>query len=305
VIRPLARSAALLAAVLALGALGAATPRVAMATPSLDGCTGVLAPPTAEVDRIEVWEPGIWCLDQDMTSDQYDSTYTLIAIVGDDITIDCRGHRLTYTGLADNSNGIASSLGTKRATVRNCRIRGFGRGIGMYDNAGYLVEDNVVEGGGSWLFETPAGIVAFGGGIVRRNRVSGTQVHGIRVSGDAAVVDNVVDGVTDTLDHPQPAGISHGLPGTAEIRGNTVRGLREDPAYNHGLGVIGVAVEGYPGATGRVTIADNVLVHDGSANSVAFACGGHPQSHYSDNVATGFESTSAGCTDAGDNDPSP
>jgi len=304
--RTFASTAALVVA-LALGAMGAVVPRVALATPAKDACNGFISQPVGADDRVEILEPGTWCLDHDLASEQYEDTYSMIAIFADDVTIDCRGHQLTYTGFAPNSRGIATSLGLgKRATVRNCRIRGFGRGIAMHDSPGYRIEDNVIEAGIPDENEPGAGILAFGGdGIVRRNRVYGALNRGIRISGSAVVEDNLVDGVTDTLAFDKPIGISVTLPGVVEIRGNRVRGLVEDPANQHGVGVVGIDADSSAGATGRISAVDNVLVHDGSSSSIAFACNGGGSLHYSETIVSGFATENAGCFDAGDNDISP
>ena len=75
-------------------------PRVALATPSLDACTGVLAWDPGKTS-IDVLAPGTWCLDADIVVDHDASGFRMIVLHVDDITIDCRGHLLEYRGDAD------------------------------------------------------------------------------------------------------------------------------------------------------------------------------------------------------------
>src|SRR5688500_9008460 len=80
---------------LALLAAIAAWPRLAMATPSYDACTGFL-----EFDGdtgAVAATPGTWCMDEDVVTATNSGTFALVMIEADDVTIDCKGHRLRWT----------------------------------------------------------------------------------------------------------------------------------------------------------------------------------------------------------------
>jgi hypothetical protein len=277
-------------------ALGGLTPRVALATPSLDGCTGILEPAPGD-EPIVVATPGVWCLASDFDDGATEAT---IAVAAHDVTIDCRGHRIGYDGFSPFVMGIRSY--SQRTTVRNCRMNGFTVGIGVF-GLDYLIEDNVVEyTRPSFTSEYPAGIIAFGPGTVRRNRIRHGTVMGLRVAEGARVLDNLVDEMSDDGFNPAFGIYIDGHEGV-EVGGNTVRGLHfsaAGPPY-------GIFVRTHGTAAHIPLIHDNVLVGDGSSESRAVTCDNYNVARIKDNVVTGFEvlNTDAACVDAGGNDHTP
>jgi len=286
---------------LILGLASLAGPRVAHATPSLDACTGVLVPGPS----MYVQESGTWCLDQDVVldADPGPSQVILLQVVASDVTIDCRGHRLTFAG--PPGNAIAIRFDAQRGgVVRNCHLHGFATGIMMTGGGGpiedFVVEDNTIaDMVDSYSGSAQFALFAWGNGTIRRNRILESKDMGMYVAGKIDVLDNVVDGLVDTM-YGSAAGIHLLYGGSGEVRGNTVRGLRHDAAYPGNGASSAIRFTHYDPAV-HVTIRDNVLVGDGVTPTIAIECADVAAARVIDNVATGFSSGIVGCVDAGDN----
>jgi hypothetical protein len=302
--RVLASSAALVAAI-ALGAIGAVLPRVAFATPSLDACTGVLHRQAGTATTITVDAPGTWCLDGDLveTVDVVDTFFAMITVDADDVTIDCRGHRIEYTGSgAYTMYGIGTRGGRQRVTVRNCHLYGFSHAITTGNMDGFLIEDNTVHASRPDYMGMGTAIDAYGSGIVRRNRIQDAVIRAIYARGSSQVLDNVVDGVAISATRNQIVAIEVFAPDGTVVRGNTVRGLDALPAASQH---VAVQLDDTTGSTvRRVDVSDNILVHDGSMGDIGVACYA-ANVLVSDNVLSGFFSPRAFCAETGDNDISP
>ena len=296
-IRPAHVSGVVLLAALLLGAL---LPRVASATPSLDACTGVLQREAGTPTAITITAPGTWCLDQDLveTVDVTGPYFAMITVDADDVTVDCRGHRIKYTGSAEIMFGISTFGGRQRVTVRNCHLHGFSDAISTGNMDGFLVEDNSVHASRPDYMGLSTSINGYGSGIIRRNRIHDAVDRAIFARGSSRVLDNLVDGVTRTTLGSVIA-ISVQSADGAEVRGNTVRGLDPLPEFSQH-----VAVEVDDQGTGRSLVADNVLVLDGSMGDIGVACYSN-NILVSDNVIGGFFSPTAGCAETVDNDISP
>jgi hypothetical protein len=297
VTRGLAATAVLCAAL----AFGALLPRVAQATPGLDACTGVLHRDAGTTTPITVTEPGTWCLDQDLVEnlDMVGGNFTMVSVDADDATIDCRGHRLVFTGSADASRGIATFGMQARVAIRNCRLSGFSNAISVFGDD-FLVEDNEVRGSVPSVFGYEKAIDGYGNGTIRRNRLHDSITLAILAKGSSQVLDNLVDGVAETPgSSAQAQGIQVTQPVAALVRGNTVRRLNSS-APNQVFAVLVAANV----SDARTVVADNVLVHDGAMGPVGILC--DAGARVSDNVIAGFLApTSGNCVDTGDNDVSP
>jgi hypothetical protein len=280
-------------------AVGALLPRVAQATPGLDACTGVLHREAGTPTAIIVDAPGTWCLDQDLVESVDAEIFTMISVSADDVTIDCRGHRIRYTGSARYMMGIASSDGGRRTTVRNCHLHGFSLAIVVEE--GSLVEDNTVHASRATWSGSSTSISVNGNGIIRRNRIHDALVRAIYAQGSSQVLDNVVDGVHVSPNYDTAVAIELDYVWGAEVRGNVVRGMDALPESSQHVAVriYGVS-EGLP----RNVVADNVLVHDGSMGDVGVACFAG-NTLVSDNILSGFFSATTGCGELVDNDISP
>jgi hypothetical protein len=288
-----------LAACLALGLAMSAAPRVAHATPGKDACNGMLEW-SPDFSTIGVYGPGTWCMDHDIvvTTDYVDDSFALVSVHMDDITIDCRGHLLEYTGTSYFSYGIVPQDGSQRLTVRNCRFRGFTTAV-YASGDGYLIEDNVVDASRGSPFGDGTAISGTGSGTIRRNRIHDAIGRGIYADGSANVTDNLVDGVTDVAFGRQAIGIQVDMAEAAEVSRNTIRGLLpSNEADQH----IAIMVNSDVGGA-RTRVEDNVLVEDGLGGSIGVMCSANAR--VSDNVITGFIGGTASCSDVADNDESP
>jgi hypothetical protein len=283
-------------------AVGALLPRIALATQSVDGCTGVLHLDPA-TDSVTVAAPGLWCLDGDwLATDLADEEPMVVRITASDVTLDCRGHLVEYAGADAFPIGVYTVAGANRTIVRNCRFRGFAQAITVISRSGaFLIEDNVVESSRPAYSQPSASIIGAGRGIVRRNRVTGARDQGIVVEGLVDVTDNLIDGVVGDGANPVH-GIHVGsalIPDAgAEISGNIVRGLDST-----GAPAVGLFVEA--NSVGRISIRDNTLVGDGAPGAIAFVCEDTPPARVADNLVTGFATLATGCHDSGENDLAP
>jgi nitrous oxidase accessory protein NosD len=295
-------STAALVAACALGALGAFAPRVAHATPGLDACTGVLGREAGTTTPIIVDTPGTWCLDHDLVEsvDAVDATFSMIMVKADDVTIDCRGHRIEYSGAASLMNGIATFGGFKRVTVRNCHFSGFSKAIATGNQDGFLVEDNTVHASRPDYTGRSTSIDGYGSGTIRRNRIYGAVAKAIHANGSSQVLDNLIDGIARPTSGGYVIGVELYAVDGAQVRGNTVRGLPALPALSQDKVVqIDDSI-----TAARTLVADNVFVHDGSEGDIAVFCAA-ANVRVSDNVISGFFAPTTGCATVADNDISP
>ncbi len=177
-------------------------PRIALATPSVDGCTGMLQlDPGAEWTGVTIDAPGVWCLGQDVLVDYAFDDVRLVRIDADHVTLDCRGHAMRVPpGLEEtvhNSEAVWVEQGRDSVTVRNCRFEGFVASVAVNDSQDYLIEDNLMRNGTVDFSGAGRTINVRGGsGTIRRNRIHdsvGTVID--LFGGDALVADNLIDGV--------------------------------------------------------------------------------------------------------------
>ena len=286
----------LLPALLALSAFAGGA-RPALATPGLEACTGVVTPDANGL--IGIATPGTWCLDQDFAVSTLSSTNRyFISITSDDVTLDCRGHRIEFTGSYAEPRAVKANQ-KHHVAVRNCDIRGFWLGITLHSSGlatgDYLVEDN--------LFVGNERSIEIGGNrsLVRRNRILdsvGAPVLVISYGGND-VLDNLIDGVATGQFALWVVDTTGG-----RIRGNTIRGLPPG-TVDHPFEAINIGGSS-PDSEPRMymQVSDNVLV--GGPLTKGVECLTHPSAKVADNVITGFTvPVDATCLDAGDNDISP
>lgn len=283
----LARAALLLMLLVAASAWSA----TAAATSSYDDCDYYLEPHPDLPDplRQNVNAPGTWCMRQDLVIPFNDYSYALVGVQADDVTIDCKGHKLALVGTGQ-LYGIAAGF-SNRLTVRHCRMEGFSTAIYVDMNYidrpgnGHVIEDNLLIGnrGGIRLSGTNVS--------VRRNRIFGSG--GITVEGTAVVADNLVDGAT--LGYYGAIAVFN--PTGGEVRGNVVRNLHVSADYSGGP-IAGVYVDNntsYP-ERGRVTIADNVILGDGNPYLRGASCP-DARSTAIGNIVGGMADAVDGCGD--------
>lgn len=103
---------------------------------------------TQTIDKLPVaiTGPGTYCLTADYTGNTIEPA---IHIQSDDVTLDCRGHRITSTLSPNPAPGIAADKigsGVHNVVVRDCRIRNYAVGIlfaGLSEDI--LIVDNEIS----------------------------------------------------------------------------------------------------------------------------------------------------------------
>jgi len=265
------------------------TPAAAHAALSYDNCTGTISSLPAVIAT-----PGTWCLKTDLSTAI--TSGKAITINGNDVTIDCNGFKLggLAAGAATFTEGISAN-GPSNATVRHCNIRGFHTGVTLTGH-GHLVEDNRLDG------NTEFGIYVQGDdSIVRRNRVfntggstiSGAWAFAIDSKYSIDVLDNTISGVSVVSGGNGNAfGIYTYLNASGRVIGNGVRGLSKD-GTGHIRGI-------YNQNSDRITMRDNDLVGDGSANSAGVDCV-NANGRAENNTISGFVTAISTCNDSGGN----
>ena len=254
-----------LAALALLASLGTVPARAAE---SYDNCTGFIDSVPAVITT-----QGTWCLRKDLSTAL--TGVSAIDIQTSNVTIDCNGFKLggLAAGVGTFSTGIYAYGTRSNITVRNCAIRGFRMGIGIYANepgTGHLVEDNRLDQ------ITSQGIYVIGdGSVVQRNRVIDTggaqdsdRATAITVLGDA--IDTVVDGIAgaEAVVDFSPQGLYSGgvgnIPGIGfVVRGNRIRNLV--PKGNREA--VGIGIAGY-----GMSVRDNVIAQYQSTIGKAVYC---------------------------------
>jgi parallel beta-helix repeat protein len=236
---------------------------------------------------------GVWCLRKDLSTAM--TSGNAITIATNNVTIDCNGFKVG--GLAAGDNSSASGIHAENrhnATVRQCGIRGFFRGVHLEGGAGHLVEDNRLDQNLAY------GIVVTGdNNRVQRNRVYDTggypnyaSAYGIAAYAD--VIDNTVEGVYGTAATTYPTGIVvYGM--GREARGNLVRVL---PAKGAGQARgIGLAGSG-------ISVVNNRLLA-GTSTAGWGIDGGGASTFCIGNSAVNFATAFSGCEHQADNLPAP
>jgi len=283
-------------ALCALALPGALAPMPAHAAPSYDNCTGFLEDISGPIiDYKPIPSSGTWCMRSNHTVAVSGFGISYVSL-GDSatVTLDCKGFRIENT----QHTAVGIYTGGGRVVVRNCDLRGFGtaiEGAGMAPRS-FLAEDNVfVNNRTAISIQSP-------GALLRRNRIFDSGVVAVVVYGAAQVEENLIDGVVSA--GTTATGIQLNDASGTWVRGNVVRNVHMADGIESGtaVGIRSITQSGSPGAT--VRIEDNVLVGNESAGQVAFSCT-VPGTRYADNVVAGFETTTVGCTDAGDNDVTP
>ena len=235
---------------------------------------------------------GTWCLRADLTTAI--TSGNAITIANNNVTIDCNDFKLggLAAGLGTQAYGIALS-DRFNATVRHCNIRGFAFGISFYSSnatsgGGHTVEDNRFDS------NTYAGIfVAGNGSTVQRNRISATgggtiysSVFPLYAFYAVDILDNTVTGVAiSPLANAFSIGIATYYNVNGSISGNHIRGLTSVNSVTVGINIT---------TSGRVTLRNNDVVGDGSANSYGLYCT-DANAIALNNVVSGFATPLTNC----------
>jgi hypothetical protein len=237
---------------------------------------------------------GVYCLNKDLTGNLEDGI--AITVTTNNVTLDCNGFKLgnQQAGFDNTAFGIQAFL-KANITVRNCNIRGFGYAIFLV-GSGHVVEDNRIEG------STIMGMQVSGdGSMIRRNFVldTGTGVYSpsgaIVATGLVDIIDNTVTGVWGMDGSPSNVygiNLQPSIGGT--IEGNSIRGLL---VAGTGTGdPYGIFIDN---SGGGVSVSRNRIANAGAVDGSGIQCAGAPQSMLTDNHLLGFTVGFAGCADVG------
>jgi len=283
----------LLALCLGTAVLLALVPREARAE-TYQTCAGFIDALPATIDT-----QGVWCLRKDLSTSV--ASGAAITIAANNVTIDCNDFKIggLSAGAATKAVGIETSR--QNATIRNCAIRGFYRGV-VLSGGGHAVVDSRFDG------NTNFGIYVFGDNtVVRNNRVMDTGgapgdsiwdkiAVGIYIetSYAATVHDNVVEGVVAT---EGGNGYAYGIIASAVM--GTIKGNAISTVVADGTGqAIGIR-NGY--VSGRAVAQDNIIVAGTTtATGTGLSCA-HDGMMVRANVVRGFATTLESCTDIGAN----
>jgi hypothetical protein len=237
----------------------------ANAAESLDSCAAVIDALPANIVA-----PGTYCLAQNLST--ANNSVAAIGIDADNVILDCNGFRIDGTGLGTGVTvGGIIAPDHSNVTIRNCHIRGFKRGIHLYNTGGspsqrHVVEDNRIE------LSRAIGIQVEGNGsVIRRNQVLNTinpntdnEARGIATTGNVDVIDNTVSGVQAT--NAAVYGVLTEGNAGGSLRGNRVRGVKR----TGGVGQV-VAIQNQ-GDSQRMSIRNNHVVGEAQAGSVGIFC---------------------------------
>jgi hypothetical protein len=244
---------------------------------------------------------GVYCLKQNVSTAITEGS--AIEIKASNITLDCNGYKIGGLGAGVNTNarGIYSST-YDNLTIRNCNIRGFVVGIGLYglgsgDGGALLVENNRLDG------NTMVGMDIQGdGSIIRGNLITATGggsrysepsyfSRGIQSLGDSDVLDNTVWGMIPLSGGTRTLAITVGSNDGGSVAGNRVRALA-----GSNIQAIRCTV-----SCNRVRIMDNSLAGSGVASSIGVGCEVSTDASSIGNRFSGFTTTIDVCHSGGGN----
>ena len=262
-------------------------PGQAEAAESYDNCTGFITSLPATIST-----QGTWCLDKNLGTAM--TSGNAITIATNNVTIDCNHFKLG--GLAAGAGTFAfgiSAVSRLNATVRNCNIRGFYRGINFEGaGGGHLVEDNSFDGNtvyGLFVDDAP-------GSTIRNNLVVDTggsttssgDAFGIHAENGVDIINNTINGVAPGGTDAHAYGIHTIANGQGSISGNRVRGLAPT-GTGAPLGIYNVNSQ-------RVVIRDNDVQGPGPgiAGGIGIRCLSNA-AIARDNVITGFATGLVDC----------
>jgi hypothetical protein len=274
-----------------------ATARSAHAAESYGNCTGLISSLPTVINS-----PGTWCFKQNLSTSI--TSGSAITVNANNVVIDGNDFALSglSAGAATQARGI-NVFSNNSVTIRHCHIRGFFIGTFFNDFAGsrHLVEDNRFDGNTYTALQ-----VAGDGSVVRRNLVFDTggttafanyTATGITVRNGVDVLDNTISGlsvVSGSLGWAE--GMYVATPAGGTISGNRISGLVP--------GVVGLqrglAIGIYANDAGPLTVRDNDLVGDGSADSIGIVCA-DGSGLAKDNMMKGFATGISVCSNEGGN----
>ena len=148
---------------------------------------------------------------------------TTIEFASPNVTLDCNGHSITGPSAAGFGSGVFLPLGSDGATVQECEVREFVRGILASQSHDHVISDNIVHD------NTVFGIQFFdsSGNTVDRNEVFANGFRGLR----ATFADDTVISSNEFYDN-QLTSLRVEFSNNLDIRDNIVR---DGPTDGFGL----------------------------------------------------------------------
>jgi hypothetical protein len=267
-------------------------PPAARAAQSYDNCTGTIASLP-----VVIGSAGTWCLKSDLATSL--ATGAAITISTNNVTIDCNGFKLGGLGAGAGTQAYGIYAQDRlNTTVRRCNVRGFLEGVAVSGtSSGNLVEDNRFDG------NTYTALVVKGdGSIVRRNRIfdtggttsaSLTDAYGMYAVDSVDIIGNIISGVAAASGGNNNAFGIYTTNAGGRIIGNGVRGLAKDGTGRD----YAIANTDH---SDRLSLRDNDLAGDASANSTGISCF-NANGRAKDNTINGFATAISTCHDSGGN----
>ncbi|MGH8029531.1 MAG: NosD domain-containing protein [Arenimonas sp.] len=291
-----------------LGALVLAGAALAPAHAETTACTVIASLPA----MLDV--PGHYCLEANSTQDFVDHA---IAIIADNVVLDCNGHRIRNSYSLNNAVGVGAG-NQNHVVIRNCVVDGFLQGINVITYSDGRGDGNSIVGN-HVLNSRKIGIFLSGShNVVADNRITRTtgnydgSLYGIMLLnyGSGAVGNVLRNNVIADFKPSPPSGqasiteaIYIGRASNTVVEGNTISGLHAATgAWVH-------AIEAYGSqqiVTGNTVLAPPAplpVPFDGMQVRGIFLYGNLPEDDLgnacADNVVGGFITNISGCVMSG------
>jgi nitrous oxidase accessory protein NosD len=236
---------------------------------------------------------GVYCLAGDLATSQSAGA----AITAEqDTVLDCRGHSIEGTA-GDN---LTDAIGvfahdTNNVTIRNCTVRGFRRGLFVWNVDHFRIRDNRLQRNTEYGIQ----VAGLGGSVVGNVVLDtggngyGNEVVGIQTTQAVDIIGNTVSSVA------APAGTNRNAYGIMSIGnfggfigGNRIRGVVADgDAFGYGIMLQ---------SEQNATVRGNMITNSGATPYVGILCPNFDV--VVDNIVIGYTIGNAGsCRDGGGN----
>jgi len=184
----------------------------------------------------EIKTPGTYVLAGNMA---LDANVAAIAIQSGNVTLDCRGYRITGATRYPDIVAIFAVVGLSDVSIKNCTVVNFDRGItaGWGGYRTQILDNQVIDGGARGITILGSDALVSGNRVIGLRSKPGGTSEGIMLrefdagilSVNVRVLDNVVANIFgDSITR----GIVVGQSSAPEIAGNTILDIRGNPAYS-------------------------------------------------------------------------
>lgn len=183
----------------------------------------------------EIKASGTYVLAGDLTLDE---NVSAIAIQASNVTLDCRGYRVTSATRYPDIVAIYAVVGQSDVGIKNCTIVNFDRGItaGWGGYRTQILDNQVLDGGARGITILGSDALVSGNRVIGLRGKPGGTSEGIALrefdTGILSVNVRVLDNVVANIFGDNGArGIFVGQSSAPEIAGNTILDVRTNPAY--------------------------------------------------------------------------